>query len=64
MTTELILEHLDELFDDAINISREIRKLEIQPKQEDTVMKNIQKIAENILVATKRISKIEYRDES
>ena len=54
---KIVLDHLDEFFDDAINISREIRKANLTEKTEEAILKNFQKITENILVATKRASK-------
>ena len=52
-----VLEHLNELFNDTLNISREVRKLDMPEKEIEQTLKNFQKIGGNILVAIKRVSK-------
>ena len=53
----VIIEHLDELFQDVVDISREVRKANFSDKKKEAILNNLQKAAENILVAEKRIAK-------
>jgi hypothetical protein len=48
---------IDTLMDNAIQVSREIRKLNLQEKEKKATINNIKKVIENLLVAHKRISK-------
>ena len=52
-----VKEHLDELFNDTVNINREIRKLKLTKKSEEAMSKNVQKIGEQILVLHSRLTK-------
>ena len=41
---KIVLDHLDELFYDAMNISREVRKANFTEKIEEAILKNFQNI--------------------
>lgn len=50
------LDHLDELLTDALNIDREVRRLDLPKKTKDDVINSLTKVADNILISTKRLS--------
>jgi len=61
ITTEKVSAHIDELFQDTINISREVRELELPEKQEHQILRNFEKVIQNLLVASKRLHKIKEK---
>ena len=57
MLKKTLTDRLDQLFDDILIINREVRSAGFSDKEEKAILKNIEKIGENVLVMMKRVNK-------